>query len=351
VLLIYVRKNLIMRSLTKADAPASYSVIDKYRDYLRIWLPWADATKSPDVTADVISAWETQYEDGSDVVLGIFEGGEYVGNIGLHDMKRHNRSGMIGYWLAGDRQGRGIITDCVRALTSYGFHNLGLNRIYIHCAKENAKSRAVPVRLGFLQEGVLQDAEYLHGVFHDLILYGLVKRNWDHGGCVCLATPDAKHEDSAMEFRREHLDCGESWIHGSGGLIDADDYNTWLEKTATARIEAPEGRVKASTMFLFAGGRIAGTVQIRHTLNEELYKSGGHIGYGVRPSERRKGYGAIMLSLALAYCRVLGISRALVTCDKKNIGSAAVIVKNGGVLENEAADENGNIVQRYWISV
>jgi len=85
---------------------------------------------------------------------------------------------MIGYWLAQNHEGRGIITDCTRAMVNYGFNTLKLNRIYIHCASENIRSRAIPERLGFIQEGVLQDAECVNGVYHDLIVYGMVKRKW-----------------------------------------------------------------------------------------------------------------------------------------------------------------------------
>ena len=112
-------------------------------------------------------------------MLGIVENGVYVGNIGLHDLKRPNRSGMIGYWLAEAHQGKGIMTDCARAMTEYGFAELGLNRIYIHCAAGNAKSRAIPERLGYVQEGVLQDAEHLYGMLHDLIVYGITHNGWE----------------------------------------------------------------------------------------------------------------------------------------------------------------------------
>lgn len=91
-----------------------------------------------------------------------------------------------------------------------------------------------------------------------------------------------------------------------------------------------------------------GAVNIRHYLNEGLRRTGGHIGDGIRPGERRKGYATAMLALALKECKKLGIDRVLVCCDKDNIGSAKAIVKNGGVLENEV-EEDGHVVQRYWI--
>lgn len=91
-------------------------------------------------------------------------------------------------------------------------------------------------------------------------------------------------------------------------------------------------------------------MNIRHYLNDKLFETGGHIGDGIRPSERRKGYATAMIGLALEECRKLGIDRVLICCDKDNIGSAKSIQRNGGVLENEV-EENGNIVQRYWIEL
>lgn len=91
-------------------------------------------------------------------------------------------------------------------------------------------------------------------------------------------------------------------------------------------------------------------MNIRHYLNDKLFETGGHIGDGIRPSERRKGYATAMIGLALEECRKLGIDRVLICCDKDNIGSVKSIQRNGGVLENEV-EENGNIVQRYWIEL
>ena len=168
---------------------------------------------------------------------------------------------------------------------------------------------------------------------------------------VELIAPSAEHKQAAWDYRQEYFDRGEEWIHGSGGLARAEDYESWLENTKNSRIFAPPGFVKCSTYFAFDGGRIVGTIQIRHELNDKLLLSGGHIGYGVRPLERRKGYASRMLAIALEKCRELGIEKALVTCDKNNTGSAKTAMKNGGVLENEITEENGTIIQRYWIPV
>ena len=91
-------------------------------------------------------------------------------------------------------------------------------------------------------------------------------------------------------------------------------------------------------------------MNIRHYLNEELLKTSGHIGDGIRPSERRKGYATAMIGLALQECQKLGIERVLMCCRKDNIGSAKSIVKNGGVLENEIVVDD-HLEQRYWIDL
>ena len=116
--------------------------------------------------------------------------------------------------------------------------------------------------------------------------------------------------------------------------------------------EGTENLVPDSTFFCLDEDRdiFVGAVNIRHYLNEALLRDGGHIGDGVRPSERRKGIATKMIGLALDECRKLGIDRVLMVCDKDNIGSAKSIINNGGVLENEIID--GEVIeQRYWIEL
>lgn len=166
-----------------------------------------------------------------------------------------------------------------------------------------------------------------------------------------LVIPAPEHKQAAWDYRQEHIDCGEAHIHGSSSFSKADNYEKWLEKITWNQANATPDWVTGSIYFAFVDSKIVGTIAVRHTLNDSLLKSGGHIGYGVRPSERRKGYGAEMLALALEKCREFGIEKALVTCDKDNIASAKTALRNGGVLENEVVEDDGNIVQRYWIAV
>ena len=138
------------------------------------------------------------------------------------------------------------------------------------------------------------------------------------------------------------------WAIFRNDYRDFDHYLAHLE----VREETPDGRVPDTTLFCLDRDRniLVGAVNIRHYLNEGLLRTGGHIGDGIRPSERRKGYATAMIALALEECRKLGIRRVLMCCDKDNIGSAKSILRNGGVLENEVAEDD-HLEQRYWIEL
>lgn len=140
----------------------------------------------------------------------------------------------------------------------------------------------------------------------------------------------------------------------SPGAIFKNDYHDFDYYLENLEFKAPtENRVPDSVFFLLDEdrNRLLGAVNIRHYLNEYLLNEGGHIGDGIRPSERRKGYATEMIRLALEECRKLGLEKVLITCHKDNIGSAKSIIKNGGVLENEIIDSDGLLLQRYWITL
>lgn len=166
-----------------------------------------------------------------------------------------------------------------------------------------------------------------------------------------LIFPSMKHKQAAWEYRQEYIDYGEAHLNGSNGLLRAEEYETWLEKVIWSQKNAAPDWVTGSVYFAFVDDRIVGTIAVRHYLNEITSKSGGHIGYGIRPSERRKGYGTKMLALALEKCREFGIAKALITCDKSNIASAKTAMRNGGVFTDDVTEDDGNVVSRYWITV
>jgi len=166
-----------------------------------------------------------------------------------------------------------------------------------------------------------------------------------------LIKPTIELKQKALEYRQAHFNCNEQAIEGDNGFDEAETYEIWLARLEEVEAGRHEYLVPSSTYFAMINGEIVGVVDIRHRLNDFLLKSGGHIGYSVHPYERRKGYATEILRLALEKCNHIGIEKALVTCDKKNIGSQKTILNNAGVFENEFADENGDITLRYWIDV
>ena len=160
------------------------------------------------------------------------------------------------------------------------------------------------------------------------------------------------------EFRAQLNDMMEEWLAAEQDFSpyairrnDYRDFEYYLENLEIRQEQ--DGRVPDSTYFCLDLDEnvFVGAVNIRHYLNESLLFTGGHIGDGIRPSRRRKGYATAMIRLALEKCRELGIHRVLMTCGKDNIGSAKSILHNGGVLENEVLNEEGQWEQRYWIDL
>ena len=98
-------------------------------------------------------------------------------------------------------------------------------------------------------------------------------------------------------------------------------------------------------------GKIVGAASIRWRLNKELLHNGGHIGYGIRPSERGKGYGTRQLGLILDKCRERKMEKVLITCLEENLPSQKIVLKNGGVLENTVTTSQGETFCRYWVEL
>ena len=156
-------------------------------------------------------------------------------------------------------------------------------------------------------------------------------------------------EAAAMAYKNDYIRHGESHINGSSSFMSYSNYDEWLDKVRSATFL----NVPATTFFTIRSedGKIVGSIQLRHELSEDLRKRGGHIGYGVCPSERKKGYGSVQLALVLEKARELHIPRVMISCDKENIASAKVAINNGGRLEWEGYDEMDGDIKIYWIDL
>ena len=167
-----------------------------------------------------------------------------------------------------------------------------------------------------------------------------------------LLEPTEELRGAYLDFMDDYAAAGEHEPYGSEGA--REDFAGFVRRLRDqARgVGLPEGWVPNSSYWLVRGGRILGTCGLRHRLTEALRDYGGHVGYTVRPSERRRGHGTLMLKLVLEKARQLGIRRVLITCDRHTLASARVIRKNGGVLDSEGySPRAGRVTQRYWIDL
>ena len=170
-----------------------------------------------------------------------------------------------------------------------------------------------------------------------------------------LVRPSEEHRDAAEAFRQEFFDCGERTISGSA-LLDRMSYPEWLAQTRRSSDPraAWEDWVTADTFFALREGddALVGMVNIRHSLEVEfLARWGGHIGYAVRPGERRKGYATEMLRRALAHARGLGLARVMLGCHAENAASRRTILRCCGVLAECKPDPDGRMTEIYWIEL
>ncbi|WP_239616820.1 GNAT family N-acetyltransferase [Cohnella mopanensis] len=161
------------------------------------------------------------------------------------------------------------------------------------------------------------------------------------------------------DLKNEYLDFYFEWKESGEDMVpwviskDPEDFEgmvKWLLDNENG-INLRDGWVPDSTFWLVSEeNRVLGAVNIRHELTEFLMNRGGHIGYGIRPSERRKGYATKLLKLSLEQAKRLGINKVLVVCDETNVASEKTIINNRGIPDSNFIEENGNIIKRYWIN-
>lgn len=162
-----------------------------------------------------------------------------------------------------------------------------------------------------------------------------------------LTRPTIRYRDSFIEAVREFHAEGKlpPWNY-TNLLNNFDEFVALIRERA---LDPPPGYVPQTDYWFIAEGVYAGRISLRHALNESLERFGGHIGYEIRPSMRRRGYGTLQLTLCLEQAWKRGLERVLITCDDDNIGSAKVIEANAGVLQDKIDNEREALTRRYWI--
>lgn len=169
---------------------------------------------------------------------------------------------------------------------------------------------------------------------------------------LILVRPSAEMRNEIWEYRQEFFDNGEVRVNGSCGISHYETFDEWLEYVLAVETEKFKNGVHASTFFSVrkSDNKIVGSIQLRHSLTEELRQHGGHIGYGIRPSERKKGYGKQQLQLVLEEAKRMGLDRVMITCEDYNKASAQTAISCGGILSGESVVK-GEKNLLFWINL
>ena len=171
-----------LRPLVDADAEQLFSVIEANRAHLANWMPFVGQTRGVADSLAFIRAARRQFDENRGMQLALVEGHRIVGVVGFHAIDWSRKSTSIGYWLAADRQGAGTMTRSVCALLDHAFGEWRLNRVEIRAGVLNTRSRAIPERLGFREEGVLPSAERIGARVIDHVIYVMTARDWKRHG-------------------------------------------------------------------------------------------------------------------------------------------------------------------------
>lgn len=166
-----------LRLLEESDAAELYALVEANRDHLSPWMPWA-AEARPEDTVAFIRMSRNQVPGNDGLQTALVSDGELIGMAGFPSVHWRDRAGEIGYWLAAAHQGRGTMTRAVRVLVDHAFGTWKLNRIEIRAAPANHRSRAIPERLGFVEEGTLRQAERIGDRYLDSVVYGMLASDW-----------------------------------------------------------------------------------------------------------------------------------------------------------------------------
>lgn len=174
-MVINIDENIKIELINENHSQPIFDIVDKNRNHLREWLPFVDRMQTIEFAENFVKGTMQRNKEGNEFAFVIIENDKVIGRIGVYKIDGQNKIGEIGYWLAENFQGKGIITKSCKALIDFCFSDLQLNRIEIKCGTENFKSKTIPEKLNFTREGVIREGELLYDKFIDLNLYSLLK--------------------------------------------------------------------------------------------------------------------------------------------------------------------------------
>ena len=177
-----IDEDLSLKLIELKDGDRIFELTNHSRGYLREWLPWLDMTTKLEDTKAFISGCLKGFAENKSINTVIIYKGEIVGVAGYNQINWSKKTAYIGYWLGEEYQGNGIMTKVAKTLTDYAIGELHLNKVEIRAARGNTKSRSIPERLGFVNEGCIRHAEWLYDHYVDHVVYGILAEEWNEKG-------------------------------------------------------------------------------------------------------------------------------------------------------------------------
>jgi ribosomal-protein-serine acetyltransferase len=175
-----IDEEVMLKQADLKDSESILLLVDRSRHSLGQWISWVDFTQTNNEMKQFIKNVNKKMKEQTDVVLFIWYRGQIAGSVALYDIKWHNHCGMLGYWVGSGFEGHGIAQRGVRGLLMYAFYTLSLNRIELRAAVSNEKSIKLAQRLGFQQEGLVRQAEWIRGQCRDQVQMSLMKDEFEH---------------------------------------------------------------------------------------------------------------------------------------------------------------------------
>jgi len=342
-------ERLILRKFEIKDAEEvfeNWTSDDDVSKYVR----WA-THKNVEETKEYLKYEVEQNKTGKYFSWGIVlkEDNELIGAISAFPNDENKYE--VGYNIAKKHWGKGYTTEALKRMLKYLINEQKIYRYKASHAIFNPASGAVMKKAGFryshneIYEKFDKSQKYESKVYY---------LNIDK---INLIEPTKAHEKELIEYKKEHFNNGESKIQACSRWDKTDNYVEWLnllEKNSSKETVDKTGTVTSQFLGVReSDNKVVGMVNIRHELTTDVLKNYvGHIGYGVRPTERKKGYATQMLEQALKYCKdELKLEKVMIGCYKENIASKKTIINAGGVKEREYITEKGETAQVYWINL
>lgn len=175
---LQVNKDILLRNYTETDAAQLFATVNENRTHLRQWLQWVDATTTQEHSVAYIMAAKQEQHEQKSIAFGIFKANELIGGVSMHHWDHKVNKAQLGYWIAKKEQGKGLLTQSVKTLMQFCFHQLQINKLEVHHLKENIRSERVAHKLNFKLEAILRDSLLVNGTVQDVVIHGILRREF-----------------------------------------------------------------------------------------------------------------------------------------------------------------------------